>query len=1754
MILANDCKECGLSRTRNKIVWGEGHPSARVMFIGQDPGEMEDEHGTPFYFEAPAGMELERLLGIIGLARENVYISNSCKCHTPNNRGPSKEELDACWPFLVQEIAAIKPRVIVTMGVAATENLIGPVNMEMVHGIPFKTHIPFPEIIDGEAGIEVIVIPVYHPAAGLRSPDSALKCVLDFTAVGAVLRGKLLPSSFWDVYKGKEEYRVLESPDQVSARLARAHLLAIDTETYGDVNNTPYMVQFSAAPGQGYIVYADNTRCLEVIARHVAQPGITTIMHNSLFDLLVLEKLGIFPADVRDTMIMAYLLQSEPLGLKTLAFRHWGMEMLEYEEIIAEASADLAFDYLMRLKEYNWPMPDKVMQIKPDGTIHYKQPQNIIKVVDRMLKDYASGKIQKVGLWKRWHQLDPDETSRSFVEELLDEMPEGNLSLIDPDVRHRYAARDPDATIRIYGPLWSRLEAQDMEDVFHMDMAVVPMALDMMKRGIKPDADALRTLGIRFGAKVDELEGQIYALAGKKLNLRSPMQVADLLFNQLKLEFKFKHNKVTTNDKTMARLVAQHPVVPLIRKYRQYSKLQTTYTNKLPKWIAADGRIHTKLNLTGTATGRLCVDPETLIEAPRDMDLYPNGIPLKELKTGDYVYSFDWKRELTVRKVKWVGSTGRKRTVKIRYQAVGKNAPVLELLVSPEHLIRLYGGMWKHAGSIKPGDRLLCMVTRTDRGEGYFSFFSHSRNRANGQRGGGQIKEHRFIYSQVNKESLSSKTIIHHKDKRQHNNTPSNLQKVLSIREHQILHRMTKDEYKQAIETGLGRKGILKFSTIEAYKRRLRALEDEERGISGVNHVVLSVEPGPEMELWDLEIEDTHTFIGNEVALHNSSSKPNLMNQPTRSEDGKEIRRCFVPSEGCVFVSNDLCLPGDETVQTIHGIKRVDAIKPGELVLSTPDGITLTFEEVVATKSTGQRELCVVVLNEGIVRCTPEHRLMLLNGTFKEAKDLKPGDRLMHIHDGASGPTHRRVPTWYGKFGNRNYVNKHILVARYGLGKRPKGHHVDHLDGDVRNWRLDNLRYLPAEENYAQGGQRYWKAVKEGRRSDESRLANLRNGLRRRRDYSGEGNPNYGKRKGEPATCSSCGKTFYRPPSRKAQYCSGACYHIHKRNNHKVRALLWPSEREITYHIQVANTETFVLENGVVSHNSQIEMRMLSHESGDPLLLDIFRNNRDIHAITASNIFKLPVDQLDDMKHRYPAKRVGFGVVYGITAAGLQEQLLMIGLDPEYWTIPRCQALINEWFRLYHHVALYMQDLVAFALRHGYVEDMFGRRRYLATIHSSSRQSRAEAARQAGNMPIQCLPGSTRVLTREGYRRIGDFENATVWTGHTWAPAIRIYKGRGQLVHVETDDGMVLVCDTAHQVLVANSAWPDWKSVVDLAEGDVLAGSVTRAPGGKEYQTEEFWYWVGRYYGDGYMVHFKKGDIRPTTGKPATVYRSYVEWAFGGAKKKDVKRLRRFLVSLGFNPRIEVQRKGKSVVLRVRDYGFNKLMMQFGITPNQVAWTKRIADVVFTLSPTRRESFIKGYYDADGTTRKHYPNGWTAEQITSVNRELLQDTALLLRSVGRRAYLKGPYREDIPGHRPFFRLSIHPDPAVRKRVVRVVVTNDFDDVFTLAVEDSNHSFDSEGIISKNSGAAGVFKKGMANLTPIYKEFQARGYRIWPVLPIHDDLVFEVEEDLVDIWIPIQQDVMEHSVTLKVPIKSDAKVGRVNWGDGEKYKW
>ncbi len=116
------CLRCGLCETRNNVVFGVGDPCADILFIGEGPGEQEDLKGEPFV--GPAGMLLDDMLSIIDLDRSNCYIANIVKCRPPGNRDPLETEQDACMDYLRNQVALIRPKIIVCLGRIAARKII----------------------------------------------------------------------------------------------------------------------------------------------------------------------------------------------------------------------------------------------------------------------------------------------------------------------------------------------------------------------------------------------------------------------------------------------------------------------------------------------------------------------------------------------------------------------------------------------------------------------------------------------------------------------------------------------------------------------------------------------------------------------------------------------------------------------------------------------------------------------------------------------------------------------------------------------------------------------------------------------------------------------------------------------------------------------------------------------------------------------------------------------------------------------------------------------------------------------------------------------------------------------------------------------------------------------------------------------------------------------------------------------------------------------------------------------------------------------------------------------------------------------------------------------------------------------------------------------------------------------------------------------------------------------------------------------
>ncbi len=167
--MLGNCQRCRLHQGRNRIVFGEGSSTARLVFVGEGPGFEEDQQGRPFV--GKAGKLLDRMIRAIGLQREEVYICNVVKCRPPNNRTPQADEIDACSPFLVQQLQAMDPKVICTLGSCATQTLLA--TTKPISGLRGRVH--------HWRGVPVIC--TYHPAYLLRNPSQKEAAWLDLRQV-----------------------------------------------------------------------------------------------------------------------------------------------------------------------------------------------------------------------------------------------------------------------------------------------------------------------------------------------------------------------------------------------------------------------------------------------------------------------------------------------------------------------------------------------------------------------------------------------------------------------------------------------------------------------------------------------------------------------------------------------------------------------------------------------------------------------------------------------------------------------------------------------------------------------------------------------------------------------------------------------------------------------------------------------------------------------------------------------------------------------------------------------------------------------------------------------------------------------------------------------------------------------------------------------------------------------------------------------------------------------------------------------------------------------------------------------------------------------------------------------------------------------------------------------------------------------------------------------------------------------------------
>jgi uracil-DNA glycosylase family 4 len=643
------CTACPLRDDCQGPVPAEGPMDAEVMFIGEAPGYNEDKKGFPF--RGAAGQYFDSLLRMIGVDREEVFVSNTTKCRPKGNRTPTPEEVQICASrWLDVELMLVQPKVIVPMGDPAIKYFLGEGTVGERHGVPVSNigeghlrepinngELHAPDQSTGERGLEsphglpargasigkggatngTIVFPTYHPAAGLHNPKLMIDIQEDFLGLREVLDGT------WKAVEDKYPEPIYCSDYATPAETVKTEInggfWSVDTEI---VDEKLWSVQVADKPGFGLFIPG---------GMWDGKLGTATV-HNYLFDAQYID----FPDDTRDTMLMAYLL-GLPQGLKELAKRLCGMEMDSYLDITRKYGKEKAIRYLeqavllhpdsplteaqRKKAEKNgkmpdldmWPDPPLIEDIvwnKSTNTlgVSNKKPQHITKKIKRILADVHGGKRSKDGNevdpYTRWNNIDGRE--REAIQRACGSMPQGDLRDAPREDAVYYSCRDADAGLRVHNKLWPLILERGLLPVYMMDQATLPVALEMMKTGIKIDVEGLRGLSEEFVGLMKEKAEEIFTIVpdAGRFNPNSDTDLRILFFTLLGLTPTklTKTGLPSVAGEELAKI--DHPVVKPIEEYRHLAHLKDSFCDTLPGKADGESRVHPTIRTTRTATGR----------------------------------------------------------------------------------------------------------------------------------------------------------------------------------------------------------------------------------------------------------------------------------------------------------------------------------------------------------------------------------------------------------------------------------------------------------------------------------------------------------------------------------------------------------------------------------------------------------------------------------------------------------------------------------------------------------------------------------------------------------------------------------------------------------------------------------------------------------------------------------------------------------------------------------------------------------------------------------------------------------------------------------------------------------------------------------------------------------------------------------------------------------------------------------------------
>jgi uracil-DNA glycosylase family 4 len=392
--------------------------------IGEGPNKSEDRKGIPFV--GPSGKELNYLyLPTTGYQRDEVGCTNATLCSFRGYRNPSLDEARVCAGFhLPGELDSFDPEVIVALGAIACSLFKPAVDLELQHGKPFIGRL-----------CQWIgpVLPLYHPAGGIHDSKLMIQLLRDFPVLKDVLAG-------WEQHKvapWKGITKRITTTAELESELAECSSfdLFMDTETDAQgpelepFSDPPHCLSFCGRQGVGNVIMASDSHLVAKLGVWILTVNPMIYFHNAPFDMPVCRRMDLFLnwSRVHDTMEDAYLTAWMPQGLKTLAYRHLGVKMDDYEDIVRGPSAEHGMRYLHRLsRSTNIPQP----YLKPrQWPLHRKARAALDASMD--------GKADPQDRFLNW----PEEDMWA-AEDKLGKFPYRSIRFVEPELVIKYSGED----------------------------------------------------------------------------------------------------------------------------------------------------------------------------------------------------------------------------------------------------------------------------------------------------------------------------------------------------------------------------------------------------------------------------------------------------------------------------------------------------------------------------------------------------------------------------------------------------------------------------------------------------------------------------------------------------------------------------------------------------------------------------------------------------------------------------------------------------------------------------------------------------------------------------------------------------------------------------------------------------------------------------------------------------------------------------------------------------------------------------------------------------------------------------------------------------------------------------------------------------------------------------------------------------------------------------------------------------------------